>query len=568
MMPNALARHTHSRVAPRSGQDNRAHAPTFAEHYSAQVLPKVLGSFDLTSLFLLNVFWVTNVTPLAAGGAASFTYWLIGGLGFFLPCGLVIAQLAALFPTEGSIYTWTRHALGPGWGFFVGVCAWLPGVLSIVNAAAAFVACLQALNAAWLVPPWQQGLAIIGVLAFVGFFSCQRTRVVQNLLNGAAGLMLLATVLIGAAAVLWLWEGHPIPTGLTHAGSYAIVWGPRGNLALLGSVVLALMGSDMPLSMGAEVKDRRAIGRHLTWGTGITLAGYLLFTFAVLVVKGASAAANTVNPMVLLIATVDQVFGKAGGNVMALCLLFYFLMIPVALNVCFARLLLVAAFDGRVSAWFARLNRDRVPTHALIAQTLIAGLFAALLYLLVPLVGLFGSPAIFTSETYNVLGASLLLVWAVSFLFPFIDVAALWLRFPRAFHARRVIPGPLLALCVLIGTLLCGATIVITLFNSFIPALIPDSSWWYIVGICTLTWLTMCAIGSMLTNSEVHWEEMQQISSGDATPGGAGFTRPPSDRSPEESNGIRHGPAQGPHRPTQPPLAPTVVRLELPPEPP
>ncbi len=486
--------------------------PAFAERYSAHVLPKLLGGFDLVSLFLLNVFWVTNVTPLAAGGAASFTYWVIGGWFFFIPCSLVIAQLAALFPVEGSIYIWTRHALGPRWGFFVGVCAWLPGVLSIVNAAAAFVACLQALNAGWLVPSWQQGVAIMGVLAFVGVLSCQRTRVVQNLLNVAAGLMLLATALIGAAALLWLRGGHPVPVSLLHISSYAIAWGPQGNLALLGSVVLALMGSDMPLAMGAEIKHRHAITRHLTWGTAITLVGYLLFTFAVLVVEGASTAASTVNPMVLLIATVDQVFGKAGGNVMALCLLFYFLMIPVALNVCFARLLLVAAFDGRVSAWFAKLSRDRVPVHALIAQTLIAGLFAALLYLLVPLIGLFGSPASFTSETYNVLGASLLLVWAVSFLFPFIDVAALWLRYPRAFRARRVVAGPLLALSVLVGTLLCAVTIVITLFNSFIPALIPDSSWWYIVGLCTLTWLTICAGGSMLTNGQAHWEEMQQIS--------------------------------------------------------
>ncbi len=487
--------------------------PAFAERYSAHVLPKLLGGFDLVSLFLLNVFWVTNVTPLAAGGAASFTYWVIGGWFFFIPCSLVIAQLAALFPVEGSIYIWTRHALGPRWGFFVGVCAWLPGVLSIVNAAAAFVACLQALNAGWLVPSWQQGVAIMGVLAFVGIFSCQRTRVVQNVLNVAALLMLLATLLIGAATALGCWRGHAIPTSLTDARSFTITWGSQGNLALLGSVVLALMGSDMPLALGAEVKDRRAISRHLTWGTAITLVGYLLFTFALLVVEGASTAAATVNPMLLLIATVDHVSGKVGGNVMALCLLFYFLMIPVALNVCFARLLLVAAFDGRVSRWFAHLNRQRVPTHALIAQTLIAGLFASLLYLLVPLVGLFGSPASFTSETYNVLGASLLLVWAVSFLFPFLDVAALWLRYPHWFRVRRVIPKPLLTFSMLAGTLVCAATIVITLFNSFIPALISDASWWYIVGLCTLTWLTICAVGSMLTTSEAHWEEMQQIGS-------------------------------------------------------
>src|SRR5713101_207393 len=61
----------------------------FSETYPPRVLPPLLGARDLTALFLLNVFWVTNVTPLAAGGTASFTYWMIGGTLFFIPCSLV-----------------------------------------------------------------------------------------------------------------------------------------------------------------------------------------------------------------------------------------------------------------------------------------------------------------------------------------------------------------------------------------------------------------------------------------------------------------------------------------------
>lgn len=301
-------------------------------------------------------------------------------------------------------------------------------------------------------------------------------------------------------------------TSFVNASGWHIVpFGAQSNLALLGSVVLALMGSDMPLAMGAEIADRRAIPRHLAWGTLLTLGGYLLFTFALLAVQGANAAASTVNPLLLMITTVDHVFGKVGGNVMALCLMFYFLLIPVALNVCFARLFLVAAIDGRVSIWFARLNRNRVPVHALLAQVGIAAVFAAILYLLVPQVGLFGSPAIFTSEAYNVLGASLLLVWGVSFLFPFLDVAALYLRNRVVFRHLHVVPLPLLAVSVVGGTFLCAATIIITLFNSFIPSLIPDATWGYLVGGITLIWLTLCAIGSMVTNSQATWEQMAEI---------------------------------------------------------
>src|SRR3989442_8299034 len=117
----------------------------------------------------------------------------------------------------------------------------------------------------------------------------------------------------------------------------------------------------MPLALGAEIKDRRAIPRHLTWGTLLTLGGYLVFTFALLAVQGANTASTTVNPMLLLLTTVQSVFGRAVGDMMAVCLLCYFLLIPVALNVCFARLFMVAAIDGRVSGRFAKLHRERVP---------------------------------------------------------------------------------------------------------------------------------------------------------------------------------------------------------------
>jgi amino acid transporter len=490
---------------------NASPARLFSETYPPRVMPRLLGTGDLTALFLLNVFWVTNVTPLAAGGTASFTYWLIGGTLFFIPCSLVLAQLAALLPHEGSLYNWTHHALGPGWAFFVSICAWLPGVLSIVNAAAAFVSCLQALNPAWLVLSWQQGLAIFGVLAFTCLLSCQRTRMVLSVLKGAAVVMLLATLLIGVSTLVWLLQGHPAATNFTDPSGWRVTWGPQANLALLGSVVLALMGSDMPLALGGEIKERRAIPRHLTWGTMLTLGGYLVFTFALLVVQGANVAGNTVNPMVLLLTTVQSVFGRVGGDVMAVCLLCYFLLIPVALNLRFARLFMVAAIDGRVSVRFARLNRERVPTNALVMQMLVAGFFSALLYFLVPQIGLFGTPATFTSEVYNVLGASLLLVWSISFMFPFIDLAALYLRDRWAFRRHRVVPLPLLAVCVLVGTLLCGATIVITLFNSFIPTLVPNGTWVYIVGGITLTCLVLCALGSILTTGQANWEQMSDV---------------------------------------------------------
>lgn len=479
-----------------------------SETYIPAAMPRLLGTGDLTSLFLLNVFWVTNVTPVVTGGAASFTYWLIAGVLFFIPCSLVMAQLVTLYPYAGSIYNWTQHALGSGWSFFVSIIAWLPGVLSMINAAAITVSCLQVLNANWVVPPWQQGLVIIGVLAFVGVLSLQRTGIVQRILNIATGAMGLATVLILVSACTWLLTGHPSATNFGDVtGWNVVVLGPQTNLALLGSVTLALLGSDMPLAMAGEVREKRSLTRHLTLATSLTLIGYILFTFALLVVKGATAAQNTVNPISLLVATVDGTLGKFFGSVMIICLMFYFLMIPVALNVCFARFLVVASVDRRMTKWLAKLNKDRVPTHALLSQVIIAGVLTIAIYFLAPTFTVLGQPADLNSKVYNVLGAGLLLVWAVSFMFPFIDLAVLYFRERDAFLSKRILPLPLLAACVFCGIALCAATIYFTLNNSFIPQLIPNSTWWYVVGSIAIITLVIIATISLVVNNEAGWED-------------------------------------------------------------
>ncbi len=499
----------------RQGEDQRRskRVPLRSEIAVPQVMPPVLRTGDLIALFLLNVFWVTNITPIAAGGPAGFLYWIICGGAFFIPCSLVMAQLAKMFPHEGSILIWTAHALGARWSFFVGICAWLPGILSIVNAAAAVISWVQALNSQWLTQPWQQGLAIVVILAFTGVLACQRTRVVQYVLNIAAGAMGLSTVLIVLAAGVWLASGRHAVTSFATPSTWAIT---PSNFALLGSATLALLGSDMPLAMAGEVAphlQRRAFARHLTWGTICTLGGYLLFTFAVLVVQGAGVAANTVNPMVLLIGTVDQVFGKVVGDVMALGLGFYFLMIPVALHLCFSRLLLVASLDRQVSIWFATLNRQRIPLHAIVSQIVITLGAALLIYFLVPSISFLGKPGDLSSIAYNVIGASLLLVWSVSFLFPFLDVFVLYFKERHLFQENHLLPLPLLfpvlVGCCVTGIGLCLVTIGFTLSNSFIPTLIPNANWWYVIGGSAFGCLILFAAFSLLTSSEAQWEEMR-----------------------------------------------------------
>ncbi|MBA2678052.1 MAG: APC family permease [Ktedonobacteraceae bacterium] len=114
-----------------------------SESYVQQVLPGILTPRDLTFLFVIILFFITNDSNAVAGGPAGLALWLIGGLLFFVPCGIATAQLGILFPHEGSLYSWTHHTFGGFMSFFVGFVAWVPGPLLILANAELVVNMIQ-----------------------------------------------------------------------------------------------------------------------------------------------------------------------------------------------------------------------------------------------------------------------------------------------------------------------------------------------------------------------------------------------------------------------------------------
>jgi amino acid transporter len=492
------------------GSDHADHSLP-SEDYVPRAMPHILGTFDMTTAFIMAVFWISNVTTIVTGGAAGLTYFVFCTAAFFIPCTIVIAQLATMFPYEGSLYNWTYKALGPFWSFFIALCGWLPGVLSLVSAADVIVSILQSLNPSWLVPAWQQGLVIIGITIFVGILSVQRYRVVQNVISVAAGLTILAVLLIVLAMLAWLFKGKPSATNFADASGWGVSFAPQtNNLYLLGTITLALLGANMPLNMAGELRDNKAILRHLLWGASIVVGGYLIVILAILVVEGQNAAFNAPNSVALLIDAVDKGLGSFAGGLVAVCMMMFFVVVGVFENATSARLLLVASIDGRLPLSVSRLNSGRVPQNAIIFQTICACLYTAVIFFGTPLITFLGNSATLTTEAYTVTAAGLLLMWAFSFMFPFVDLAVLYRRHRQSFIPHRIFPMPLLTLSIIVGPLVCLLAIVDTLLYSWIPGLIGNNVWWYLVGGLTGICLALAAIGSMIASGEASWEQVQE----------------------------------------------------------
>jgi glutamate:GABA antiporter len=479
-----------------------------SEEYAVKTMPKVAGPLGLTAIYVLIIFFITNTASAIQAGAGTFTFWIVGAVTFFIPCAIATAQLGHMFPNEGSLYNWTHKAFGGYWSFFVAFCAWFPCILLMIVAADVVVGYLQGLNQNWLVQPWSQGLALILIVAFSGFIATRRSATVLKLFKVTLGIAFLAVFMVGIAGAVWLFKGHPALVSFKTPTDWGFAWNPSGyyTLALFGFIVQAFLGIEVPLNMGGEMTGRRPVTRHLFWGTILVIVGYFITTFGLLVVVGTAPSGN---PYAMVLA-VKTALGPLAGDVTAVLIMFNFVITPAVYSYSYARLLLVGGIDQRLPIGMARLNKNRVPANAIIFQTIVAIVFTAILFIVVPSLTSTANAAILNSDVYNVVISASTLVWAISTAFLFINLVKFYINDRRAFRKQLIFPMPVLWISIVFGTTTCLVSIVGTLLYSLIPQQIGNNVWWIIVGSITGVCLVVAAVGGMLASSEAEWQKLHQ----------------------------------------------------------
>ncbi|GHO91911.1 amino acid permease [Reticulibacter mediterranei] len=460
-----------------------------SERIAGGILPKVLNSFDMVAIFVAIVLFITNAPGVAAAGSVGYIYWILGFLAFLVPGAIVTGQLGLMFPGEGSIYLWTHKAFGSFMGFFAGFCAWWPGILSIIVPGVVVVTFIQHLgslfNATLLDQPWEEGLVILAVLGVSLVLSLIRFRVTQNIISTVFVAYAAAILLIGLSAVLWLISGNHPTSDI--GGTWNITFGSSGNFTTFGFVILALLGIEVPLNMGVEINDVRAITRYLLWGSVVVMLAYLIATFGVMMVVPVKDQPNTT-----AIAEAVQIgFGSAGtilAVIFDIIIIGAFLFNASVFNYSFGRLLFISGLDRRLPAAMSKVNSQKVPWVAVVVQTIIAGLFSVAIFIIAPLLPTGIKPGDLATLMYYIILAAVTLIWTLSMCILFVDVIIIRRKYHEAFTRIRLAPDWVFYLCAALGLVSSGVGFYATITAPWVPTLIDLTGWnTWVIGIALLS---------------------------------------------------------------------------------
>lgn len=104
-----------------------------------------LGTLSLILLTIGSVISIRNLPMAALFGSSLIFYFLIAGIAFLIPSGLVSAELASTWTEEGGVYTWAKQAFGNKiaflaiWSWWICSVVWYPAILAFIAGTIAFV---------------------------------------------------------------------------------------------------------------------------------------------------------------------------------------------------------------------------------------------------------------------------------------------------------------------------------------------------------------------------------------------------------------------------------------------
>lgn len=344
-------------------------------------IPDAKKKFKMFDAVLASVCIVMTIEASASAaqmGNQQYFWWIFLILAFFLPYGLITAELGTTYQGEGGLYEWVCRAYGGRTGSRTAAYYWFNypiWVSSIVLLITNMLRGAFGLNFSTIGAVAVQ-LVIIWAVAGMSLLRLSESKWI---LNAAAVCKAIIMVAMG---------GLGLYTALTQGvaneftlQSFVPTFDSQG-LSYLSVIVFNLMGFEVITTYTGEMSQpEKQLPR------AIKLGGFLIVGFYMLAAFGLSVAipVDQVNTSLGVINTFQTFLQKTGGPVITLVsLMFLYSLVANLLSWCVGVNYVVksAAQEGNLPKILAAENKNGMP----IGSAIINGMIASVIVIIEPLI--------------------------------------------------------------------------------------------------------------------------------------------------------------------------------------
>lgn len=314
---------------------------------------RVLNQLDMTLFTVCAILVIDTLAASAKVGVSSLAWWVITFVFFFVPYGLIVAELGAAYPSEGGIQQWIRRAYGDKWAgrtvwyYWVNVALWMPSVYILF--AGMFAQLFAPEMSLWV--KIALGVLLTWITVGVGIASLANSKWVPNI----GAVVKAAIMLIMGVAGIWIASTRGFANEMTLS---TLTPGWDVGLAFLPVVVYNFLGFELMSGAGEEMENPARDVPIAIVVAGLAIVGfYLLATFGILV----ALPVNEIGLISGVLDTVSRLLGeselaKTATVLIGIGALYTFFANMVTWTLGANRTAQAAAADGELPAVLASLH--------------------------------------------------------------------------------------------------------------------------------------------------------------------------------------------------------------------
>ncbi|GHV33606.1 amino acid transporter [Clostridia bacterium] len=228
--------------------------------------------FDAVLAAVCIILVVEAAAPSAAIGNSQYFWWLFLLVAFFLPYGLVSAELGTTYSDEGGLFDWVKRAYGRRWGSRVAWYYWVNFPLWMASLAVLFTGVIdQAFDLAlplYVSLPIQ--LVFIWAVCFLSLYSVSENKLLINIGTVFKILIMLGLGGFGVYYAVTHGMANPITSARDLLPDFA-------GIPFIAVILFNFMGFEVVTTFSSEMENpKKQIPKALLLG-GVCIAVFYIF---------------------------------------------------------------------------------------------------------------------------------------------------------------------------------------------------------------------------------------------------------------------------------------------------
>lgn len=314
---------------------------------------KVLKTLDMTLFTVCAIIVIDTLAASASIGPSTVSWWILTLVLFFIPYGLVTAELGTTYPEQGGLYVWIKRAFGEKWAarstwyYWINVALWMPSVYIL----------FAGMFAQMFFPDmslWSQiaiGIVMTWMTVWIGIITLEAGKWVPNI---GAFIKAAIMLVLGVGGIVYATRN-----GVANDLSFSSIlpsW--DAGLAFLPVIVYNFMGFEL---MSGAAEEMENPGKDIL--SAILIAGALIAFFYILATVGILLALplDQLGLVSGIIDTLTAILGDSGAGALAVTVLgigalYTFLANMVTWTMGANRTAAEAATEGELPAVFGKLH--------------------------------------------------------------------------------------------------------------------------------------------------------------------------------------------------------------------